>query len=171
MNVQNLEYDMISRFTQDNDYMDVEIDMLNSTGNVDAGQSFNVELIHNILLGITTLNNPNYSVKYLDSSNNEYETSSVESDFYETEDALISETIFTNSVTLTDTIYLIQGEILYNRGGAQDPLSVIKSTQLQSSSQFSENTDVAASNLKGLKVDLAGGDLSIKTIFRFLISK
>ena len=171
MIIKNLGYEMISRFTQDDDYMDTEIDMLSSASVITAGIAFNTELIHNILLGLTTLTSPNYTVKYLDSADVTYVSSSAVSDFYETENALISETILINSLILTEDIYLIQGEILYNRGGGQDALSVLTSTELQSNSQFSAYVNESSSTLKALKVDLAGGDLTITTIFRFVIGK
>jgi len=171
MIIKNLEYEMISRFIQDDDYMDTEVDMLTSSGVVTAGQAFNTELIHNILLGLTTLTNPNYTVKYLDSEDNEYLSGTSTSDYYETGDSLISETILTNTLTITEDIFLTDGEIIYNRGGGQDPLSILISTELQSNSSFSEYVNESVSTLKGLKVALAGGDLTISTIFRFLIGK
>jgi len=166
MLIRNLEYEMICRFTQANDFMDREVDMLSSTAAVTSGTAFTTELIHNIILGLATLSNPGYVAKFIDTDDTEYTSTSTVADFYETETDLISESVITNSITVTSDLYLKTGMILFNRGGAQDLLTVLTSTQLR-------NLDISVldGTSKGIPILSAGGNLTIQTKFRFIVSK
>ena len=169
MLIKNLEYEVISRFTQANDYMDVEVDMLSTSAAVTSGQDFAVEFVHNILLGLTTLTNPGYSAKFIDSDDTEFTSIIAEADFYETETHLISESTIINSIPVSADMFIRSAQILFNRGGGQEPLTVLTSAQPGLSSLAEEIEPGSAD--KGLKIALAGGNLTITTIFRFTVVK
>lgn len=167
MLLKNLEYEMTCRFSQPNDYMDLEEDMLIAIGAVTAGTSFVSELSHNILLGLATLSNPGYVARFVDTDDQTYTSSVTQADFYETETHLISEAQIVNTISIASDIFIKSAEVLFDRGGGQELLSVVRSTQLQNSSFASYD----GTTLRGLKVESAGGDLTILTTFRFTVVK
>lgn len=172
MKLTGLELLSSVRLSQAADYIDIELDLLNTSTTID--QTFYSMLFFDMLNGDVTgetagAATPGFLFKIYKTDGTLFSTSAVSQlDWYETETGYVSETMPTFTVAVPTDMHVRKVEMYY----VANDVDVNKEVLMLSSEEINRSNFATkdASDILGVPVLAAGGDLTASVMIKFVIA-